>query len=212
MDKQTFVDIIKPHTVTSIERMEYLYEALEHARINRIPGDFVECGVYKGGNILGFLKYLEFHNMFENTVWAYDTFEGMTPPEDVDKLWCGTDAKDILDQIMCYCSLDDVKSILKDTKFPSEKIKFVVGDVCETLLIPDNIPDRISVMRLDTDWYKSTKMELEVLWDKVSFGGVVIIDDYGDWQGSKKATDEFFLGSRYNLHRIDFGSVAVVKI
>ena len=90
------------------------------------------------------------------------------------------------------CNLDQVKkNISKHTK-DLNNIYFIKGDVEKTLNEIKNIPEKISLLRLDTDWYKSTKKELEVLYEKVSSGGVIIIDDYGHWGGSKKAVDEFF--------------------
>ena len=74
----------------------------------------------------------------------------------------------------------------------SDNFKFIEGDILKTLLNKSNVPDKISVLRLDTDWYESTKIELEVLYPKLQKGGVILIDDYGHWGGCKKAVDEYF--------------------
>ena len=77
--------------------------------------------------------------------------------------------------------------------------------------IQDNLPEKISLLRLDTDWYSSTKKELEILYEKVSPGGVIIIDDYGHWGGSKKAVDEFFLNKYVWMHYVDYACRLIIK-
>ena len=90
-------------------------------------------------------------------------------------------------------------------------IYFIKGKVEETLNVKQNIPDKISLLRLDTDWYSSTKKELEVLYEKVSPGGVIIIDDYGHWGGAKKAVDEFFKGKYVWMHYVDYACRLIIK-
>jgi hypothetical protein len=80
-------------------------------------------------------------------------------------------------------------------KLDGKRVNFVVGDVRKTLYLEGAVPEKIAFLHLDTDFYDSTKAELEVLWPRVSPGGVVVIDDYGHWKGCGKAVDEFF-GSR----------------
>lgn len=81
---------------------------------------------------------------------------------------------------------------LFEVKELSSQVILIEGDVLETLVKTQNIPGKISVLRLDTDWYESTKKELEVLYPKLAVGGVLMIDDYGYWGGAKKAVDEYF--------------------
>ena len=92
----------------------------------------------------------------------------------------------------CYCSLENVKNNVYKTNYPENKLHFIKGDVMETLLEEKYIPEKINVLRLDTDWYESSKFELEKLYHKVVEGGVVILDDYFHWDGQRRATDEFF--------------------
>jgi len=190
--------------------MNCLYNSLEYIRKNQIDGDYVECGVYKGGNILGILKYLEHHNLTAD-VWAYDTFAGMTAPEDIDVDYNGSLAINILDEVMCLSPLEEFIETISSSNYPKEKVKIVVGDICQTLLDVGNIPDRIALLRLDTDWYASTKIELEVLWEKLVPGGIMIIDDYGHWQGCKKAVDEFFDGKNQKFYQIDYTGILTFK-
>ena len=91
----------------------------------------------------------------------------------------------------CYASLDEVKANFRARGLLSQAV-FVEGDVLKTLKDRSNLPERISVLRLDTDWYESTRAELEVLYPRLQVGGVIIVDDYGYWGGAKKAVDEYF--------------------
>ena len=89
-------------------------------------------------------------------------------------------------------TLDDVKKGFAEVDFPANRIHYVVGKVEDT--VPDQAPETIAILRLDTDWYESTRHELEHLYERLAPGGVLILDDYGMWQGSKDASWE--LGHR----------------
>jgi O-methyltransferase len=104
-----------------------------------------------------------------------------------------------------------LKKILSQSNFDSEKIIFIIGDVSETLLNLNNIPEKISLLRLDTDWYKSTKDELVYLYPKLEKNGVLIVDDYGHWQGSKLAVDEFFSDLNIKIEKIDYTGIKIIK-
>ena len=83
----------------------------------------------------------------------------------------------------------------------------------ETLNIPSNLPESISVLRLDTDWYESTRKELQILYPRLGVGGVLIIDDYGYWDGCRKAVHEYFASNRLHInpHVIDSTGVWLLK-
>lgn len=147
-------------------------------------------------------------------LFLFDTFEGMTEPAANDFEYTGKHAKQVLsEEIGSRCSdapLEQVKEVMFSTGYPREKIHFVRGRVEET--IPDSAPGTISLLRLDTDWYESTKHELTHLFPRLSRSGVIIIDDYGHWKGSRKACDEYFADQRAPilLNRIDYtGRIAV---
>jgi len=211
MKRKEFLNIVRGYTMTSVERINALYDSLEYIRENDIEGDFIECGVWRGGNILGIMSYLDFYQMNDRMVWLYDTFKGMTPPEDVDVDIHGHKAEKILSSVMCISSLEEVKKNLSACKFPN--VKFVVGDILETLNAGKNIPKHIALLRLDTDWYQSTKKEMDVLYPLLSKQGVLIVDDYGHWKGSKKAVDEYFenANQKPNIEPIDYTGIKIIK-
>ena len=181
-----------PYTMTSLKKMERLYESIVYINENNIEGDYVECGVYKGGSVMNMaLTQLNYNKRVD--IHLYDTFEGMTPAGVYDRNHAGVAATTLLrrrPRTICICSLDQVKNNLAITEYPKELLHYHKGDVVNTL--KSNIPEKISLLRLDTDWYESTKIELEVLYPKLVKGGILILDDYGYWQGARKATDDYF--------------------
>jgi O-methyltransferase len=190
-------------TMVSYERLWTTVMACKYVVDRDIEGDFVECGVWRGGNALAAAEIFKLYKS-KRDVWLFDTFKGMTAPTDLDiRASDGQPARTryVIDQRethndWCYASLDDVRKSFTNRGLESN-IHFIQGDVCETLNSDQSkLPARISVLRLDTDWYESTKKELEVLYPKLTPGGCLIIDDYGHWSGSKKATDEYFEKNR----------------
>lgn len=212
MNLNLFREIVKPYSMTSVERITELYNSLEYIRLKNIDGDIVECGVWKGGNILGIMEYLH-HYKIDKKIWLFDTFEGMTSPEDVDLDLNQNHASSMLHipVVLAYSPLTEVKENLEKSKYNKNNLNFVIGDVSETLMNSDNIPQKISLLRLDTDWYKSTKDELIFLYPKLVKNGVLIVDDYGHWQGSKKAVDEYFENKNVKIEKIDYTGIKIIK-
>ncbi|MHA6495438.1 TylF/MycF/NovP-related O-methyltransferase [Pseudomonas borbori] len=190
-------------TLVSYERLWATLMACKHAIERNIEGDFVECGVWRGGNALLAAAMFKLHKVTRK-VYMFDTFKGMTAPTDADKYF--SNGAPVIDTFlskqrdthneMYYSSLDEVKNNFTKAGLLDDSIVFVEGDVLQTLEDPANLPDKICVLRLDTDWYESTKKELEVLYPRITIGGSVIIDDYGHFTGSKQATDEYFAATQ----------------
>jgi O-methyltransferase len=126
-------------------------------------------------------------------VVLFDTFAGMTRPthQDCDRQGLTAEAALIVQPDMCLATLEEVQANVRSFDFKLCEFKSVKGDVCETLLASENIPTLIAVLRLDTDWYESTRLELEVLYPRLRRHGICLIDDYGHWLGARKAVDEF---------------------
>jgi hypothetical protein len=176
----------------------------------------VECGIWKGGNILGIMEYVYHHKMENRKIWLYDTFSGMTEPDENDIDFENNKARDVLDSnsfYECKSPLDEVNQNLKLSKLPNDRLVYIIGDICETLNYENNTPKKISLLRLDTDWYQSTKKEMEVLYPKLVNNGVLIVDDYGHWKGSKKAVDEYLIDNKiqYKMEKIDYTGIKIIK-
>ncbi|WP_417067886.1 TylF/MycF/NovP-related O-methyltransferase [Niveibacterium terrae] len=206
-------------TMTSFERLWATLMACKHVIDNNIPGDFVECGVWRGGNALLAAATFKRHGS-DRKVYLFDTFEGMTEPTEADREYRGDYARTLLeaterkgDSIWCIASLEDVRENFRKAGLLDDNVVFVKGDVCETLELSSNIPKQISVLRLDTDWYESTRKELEILYPRLSIGGSLMIDDYGHWAGSRQATDEYFADKHHHpfLQCIDYTGRSGIK-
>ena len=219
IDKE-ILDKVSPYTMTSPERVLALINAIRDLQKSSIHGDFVECGVWKGGSMLAAALTLDSLNNHDRDLYLFDTFSGMTQPTEEDVDISGVEAVDLLDQeerseesnIWCLAGLAVVKKTMGMSCYPEKQIHYVAGDVLNTLT--DNVPEKIVLLRLDTDWYESTKHELEVLFPRLVTGGVLIIDDYGHWKGAKKAVDEYFADNdvSISLHEIDYTGRIAVKL
>lgn len=209
----------RPYTMTQMQRMYALQKAVEYITRYNIPGDIVECGVWKGGSCMLCALELMRHGDTSRQIYLYDTFKGMAAPTEKDvafegktmeKRWHEMQSSDHND--WCYSSLKDVKKAVLSTGYPSERFTFVEGKVEDT--IPGTIPEKIAILRLDTDWYESTKHELNHLFPRLSKNGVLIIDDYGHWKGARGAVDEYFKEHQTPmlLHRVDYTGRTGIKV
>ena len=207
----------KPFTMTSPERMHALFQAVRHVVKLQVPGDFVECGVWRGGSCMMIAHTLLQMGVKDRQLRLFDTFEGMSKPTELDRnvhgvvaeeKWQVTDAG----REWCAASLEDVKQNMAGTGYPVEHITYIQGKVEDTL--PAGAPEAVSLLRLDTDWYESTRQELVSLYPKLSRHGILILDDYGHWAGAKKAVDEYFLDhpDPVLFNRIDKSGRLAIKL
>ena len=215
------ISAIQEFTMTSNERMVVLSRAIDYLVENKIEGDIVECGVWKGGSMMLIARKLLQLNDHKRNLFLFDTFEGMSDPNEKDvSAIDNSTASELLqkenkfegDNVWCYSSLEEVKSNLEKTNYSNEKIFYFKGKVEDTL--PEPSVGRIALLRLDTDFYESTKHELETLYDLVVPNGIIIIDDYGHWSGSKKAVNEFIEKRKLKifLNRIDYTGRLAIKM
>jgi O-methyltransferase len=180
--------------------------------------------VWRGGSLLAMALTLLELGVRDRDLYGFDTFEGMTEPTSHDvprdggpaaidewreaqargeRPWSGLFGADKFD-------VESVRAAVTGSSYPAERIHLIVGEVEQTL--PDEAPEAIALLRLDTDWYRSTRHELRHLYPRLATGGVLIVDDYGHWQGARKAVEEYF-GTEAPpllLNRIDYtGRIAV---
>lgn len=220
-DELRILSEVKPYTMTSWERLWALVQAARYIHDRGVEGDIVECGVWRGGSSMAAALALRAVNDTARTLWLYDTFEGMARPSSKDtrvgsgepamSKWLRNQTSDDTSD-WCSASLEDVRANLARTGYPRDRVRLIQGKVEDTLRVPGNTPERVAILRLDTDWYESTKIELETLFDALSPGGVLIVDDYGVWAGAKQAVDEFLsTRPRYFMNRIDPASRILIK-
>lgn len=187
---------VQPRTMTSPEKIYPLIQAVRYVVAAGIEGDVVECGVWRGGSMQAIAWTLLAEGATDRDLHLFDTFEGMPPPGEHDRRTRdGAPAEQLLEQhdqshrVWAYATLDDVREGMAETGYPAERVHLVPGMVEDT--VPSQAPERISVLRLDTDWYASTKHGLEHLYPRLVPGGVLLLDDYGAWEGARKATEEY---------------------
>ena len=206
------------YSMTSKERKYALYQAVKYIVNNNIKGDFVECGVWRGGSCMIIAETLKEMKELNRKIYVYDTFNGMAKPTEEDyrlsdgycaiKSW--EDYKTKYPEGWVCISLEEVKRNILSTDYPKENIIFVKGKVEDT--IPKIIPKEIALLRLDTDWYESTKKELDILFPKVVKDGIIIVDDYYTWQGAKIATDEFISKNKNKIKIIKSDRFKFIKV
>jgi O-methyltransferase len=214
------IRMVKPYTMTSVRRLVALCDAVQYVVRNQIPGDIVECGVWKGGSMMAVARTLMQAGDQGRHLYLFDTYEGMIPPSDKDISAAGETASDLLrkedkedsESVWCVATLDEVRSVVGGIGYESTKVHYVKGRIEDTL--PNMAPERISLLRLDTDWYESTRHEMRQLFPRLSKGGVLIIDDYGHWLGARQAIDEYIKENELQilLHRIDETGRCAIKL
>lgn len=212
------IQCVSAYTMTSAERLFSLIQAIRYVSSASIPGEIVECGVWRGGSMMAAARTLIECDDARRKLYLFDTFDGMSAPSAKDVGIDGQAASDLLrtedrnnpNSAWCYASLEDVRGSMAGVGYEPARVHFVKGKVEDT--IPGGAPERIAVLRLDTDWYESTRHELEHLYPRLSPGGVLIIDDYGHWAGCRQAVDEYFSSRKLHvlLNRVDYtGRIAV---
>jgi O-methyltransferase len=209
---------VRRDTLTGPERIAALCDATGYVVRAGIEGAFAECGVWRGGSMMAVALTLLDLGVSDRDLYLYDTFTGMTEPTDEDRSspydgyspqrrWRRQTA---LGRQWAGVPASVVRKRVESTGYPAQRIHLIEGKVEETL--PDAAPERIALLRLDTDWYASTKHELTHLYPRLAERGVLIVDDYGHYEGARRAVDEYLAESdqRLLLNRIDYtGRIAV---
>lgn len=222
---ETIAARCRPYTMTSPERMAALLDAVDYIVKRQLPGAFAECGVWRGGSVLAMVLKLQQLGITDREIYLYDTFEGMTAPTEHDtsrfhqpaqkdwetaqksgqKIYGGLFNDDLFNE-------SQVREVLLQSGYPAERLHFVRGPVEQT--IPTTLPGPLALLRLDTDWYESTRHELLHLYPLLTTNGVLIIDDYGHWEGAQRATDEYFssgVATPVMLQRVDYTARLAIK-
>lgn len=189
---------MRPYTLLNPEKLFALIESVRHVCRHRVPGAIVECGVWRGGAMMAAARTASEMGDRERTFYLYDTFSGMPAPGGEDFALVGSgDPAEIFERTRtgedasdwCRAGLDDVRRNLARVDYDPARFVLVEGKVEET--IPRVLPGPIALLRLDTDWYESTRHEMEHLMPLLVPGGVLIVDDYFRWAGNRRAVEEW---------------------
>ena len=204
------------YSMASWERLYANINSIKYLVNSQIEGAIVECGVWRGGSMLTMLETLKQYSVINRDIYLYDTFTGMSTPSKEDGIFAHEKFKELQTgedkSNWCCADLNDVKSTINLSEYPNEKLHYVKGKIEDT--VPGTIPDEISLLRLDMDWYSPTIHALTYLYPKVQSGGVIILDDYGHWDGCKQAVDRFVEENDVNLllNRIDYTGRIAIKV
>lgn len=205
---------VQLYTQTSRERVVTLADAVEYVVRRGIPGDFVECGVWMGGSAMVMAKTLLRLGVADRRIWLYDTFGAMPQPpdaeRDINRDYAGDLPARLTSDAPHGLYLPRVRANMESTGYPTRLVTYVCGLIEKT--IPASVPQQIALLRLDSDWHSSTAHELEHLYPLVAAAGVLIVDDYGHFQGARKAVDEYFEQSPILLTRVDYTGRMGLKV
>ena len=215
--------IVREHTMLSRKRLYSLYECVLACEKHDIPGDYVECGVWKGGAVglmaLANLRY----GKVRRQLHLFDTFAGIPEPDgEVDGQRAVEEARqhgvaalgrltpnpELYDNMgRGVGTVETNRQLLEQIiGYDGASVHYHQGLFQKTLPAVAPTIDSVAILRLDGDWYASTKVCLQFLYDKVARGGFVIIDDYGAYEGCKKAVDEFLAGRKIAIRLRRVGS------
>jgi hypothetical protein len=199
-----------PNSMAGYKRLANVYDLANLAEDEKLPGAFVECGVWKGGCI-GLMAAVAKDRGSPRKIALFDSFEGLPEPGPKDGEEAREYAQGRMDGRMqaidqCVGPMEDVKDLFFNRLgIDPARVEFRKGWFQDT--VPGSGPSigPIAILRLDGDWYDSTKVCLDGLYDQVVPGGFVVIDDYGFWEGCRKAVDEFLAqrGVKVELVPID---------
>ncbi len=194
------LNIIRPYTMCGTERLYSLYKLSREVCEKDIPGNFVECGVARGGSSALIAFVIKKYSKRERKLFSFDTFEGMPDPGEKDRHQ-GIPADDTgWGTGTCAATEESLKEIAMKTGV-SDVIIPVKGLFQDTLPVKKNEIGQIAFLHMDGDWYESTRAILNNLYDSLAEGSSVQVDDYGHWEGCKKAVDEFENGRSLDIEK-----------
>jgi len=213
------IPLVRHHTMTSFERLATLWLQTRYLDNQKVSGALVECGVWRGGAAaIMALAHLHGSSSPWRQLHLFDSWQGLPEPNgnmDGDSAVGYSDGRSsgALQPVgQCVASLEETRELLEtEIGYPAALLHYHVGWFQQTL--PQTEVGEIGLLRLDGDWYESTRVCLEYLYSNVVQGGVVVLDDYGHWSGCRTATDEFLARQPQPimLHHIDYAGRYFIK-
>ena len=213
-ENKNLIEFIGEYSLTPLIRRWTLIKSLHYINKKKVIGDIVECGIWRGGNLFLAKKIQDkYYKEIKRKLYGFDTFEGMPEPSIHDGVKVNKTYQNFKNKNEPWtkASLDDVKNFSKKLFLDIDEFNFIKGKVEDTLKDKKNLPNKISLLRLDTDLYESTKIELNILYPLLVEKGILIIDDYGDFQGCRKAVDEYFSDKNVLMISVDKSCRVIVK-
>jgi len=213
-ENKNLIEFINEYSMTPLIRRWTLIKSLHYINKKKVIGDIVECGIWRGGNLFLAKKIQDkYYKEIKRKLYGFDTFEGMSEPSNHDGIRINKIYQNFKNnnEPWAKASLDDVKNFSKKLFSDIDEFNFIKGKVEDTLKDKKNLPDKISLLRLDTDLYESTKIELNILYPLLVEKGILIIDDYGDFPGCRKAVDEYFSDKNVLMISVDKSCRVIVK-
>jgi hypothetical protein len=190
--------VVRPHTMLSYLNLFFLQELADRLNRERVPGAFVECGVYRGGSA-GILGFEACRTQPVRPLWLFDVFGAYPTP--------GTDDEESMGRLREFLgSREQTCRILQRIGFPTSELHLVAGLIEDTLPTVETFP--VALLHIDCNFHDAVRTCLEVLYDRVVSGGYVVLNDYGRYAGCKKAVDEFALSRCIALDLVQIDSDA----
>ncbi len=206
---------VRNFTMLSRERLYDFYLSVDYVMDNEIRGDIVEVGCWGGGALaLALSRVITRHGQKRN-VWGFDTFEGHPEPSSDELDVWGNNQLERFEEFRsrgddwCKVEIKQVRENVETVCASTKQLQLIKGKAEETLKV--EVPETVSVLRIDVDWYEPSLASLDVLYPRLSRGGVLIIDDYGHHSGSRKAFNEYFRSSCPKITHIDYSCISLVK-
>lgn len=196
---------ISQYTMSGYRRFSNIYDLSETVEKESISGAFVECGVWKGGCAATMAYVAQKYNSDRKT-WLFDSFEGLPEPSEKDgivaKSRMAINVKE--ENRKCVASVEDIEELFfQKLKLERKYVLIRKGWFQNVLPNVKNEIGAIAILRIDADWYESTKSCFDNLYDNVVSGGYVVIDDYGHWEGCRKAVDEFLESRNISVELVE---------
>ncbi|GAC1404449.1 MAG: hypothetical protein NVSMB56_19020 [Pyrinomonadaceae bacterium] len=172
---------IRSYSMSDIRLLEELNTLAHDVIAQKVVGDFVECGVCNGGSAAAVACALR---DTDRRLWLYDSFQGLPEPIECD----GGLAREFVGK--CLGAEENVREALRLSEFPEERYTIRKGWFHETFPLRP-LPDAVAILHIDADWYDSVMLTLNTFYDLVPDGGVIILDDFGHWEGCREAFYDF---------------------
>ena len=176
-------------TMIGWRRLENLQRCAEDVIERGVPGDFIETGVWRGGALIFMRAILKAYSVEDRTVWGADSFQGLPEPDARDAVNTAADGSEVGAYEELCVTLEEVRANFEKYGLLDGQVRFLPGWFSHTL--PQSPIARLSLMRLDGDFYESTYTALASLYPKLSRGGYVIVDDYGALPSCRQAVEDF---------------------